>query len=357
MNTAVLCLGSNLGFRIAQLELAKSQLEGHVGPITKQSAYYETAPWGSQSKFHHINQCVIVETKLSAKHLLKQLLKIELHLGRNRGSEKNADRLIDIDILFFNDSTIQTKELELPHPRLHLRRFVLKPLLDICPNWKHPVLNKTINSLYKSCKDKLSVVAITPKPIFVCIEGNIGSGKSTLANALANQLNAHFLPEQFEKNALLPLFYKDKQTFGFPLEYSFLIQRFQQLHDYFLNPNEITISDYSIYKCVLFAKLNLPKKEYAFYAKHFEAILKQLPQPDFIIVLQTSTQHLKTNIKNRGRVYEKNMATNYLDSISALYKSDLKKVFKGNCLNIEVSNYSEGTLEKLLIRVQNSISL
>ena len=357
MNTAVLCLGSNLGFRIAQLELAKSQIERQVGSITKQSAYYETAPWGSQSKFNHINQCVILETKLSAKALLKQLLKIEVSLGRIRGIEKNSDRLMDIDILFFNDAVFQTNELELPHPRLHLRHFVLKPLLDICPNWKHPVLNKTIKSLYKSCNDKLAVVAITPKPIFVCIEGNIGSGKSTLASALAKELQAHFLPELFEKNALLPLFYKDKQTFGFPLEYSFLIQRFQQLHDYFLNPNAITISDYSIYKCLLFAKLNLPKKEYAFYTKHFKAILKQLPQPDIIILLQTSTQHLKTNIKNRGRVYEKNMATNYLDSISSIYKSHLNKVFKGSCLVIDVNDYSEDTLKKLLIRVQHSVSL
>lgn len=357
MNTAVLCLGSNLGFRIAQLELAKTQIESRIGLIIKQSAYYETAPWGSKSKFNHINQCVILETKLSASTLLKQLLKIEASLGRIRGAEKNADRLMDIDILFFNHDIFQTKELELPHPRLHLRRFVLKPLLDVCPNWKHPILNKTIKTLYKSCKDKLSVVAIKPKPIFICIEGNIGSGKSTLASALAKQLNAQFLPEQFEKNAFLPLFYKDKQTFGFPLEYSFLIQRFQQLHDYFLNAKALTISDYSIYKCLLFAKLNLPKKEYAFFAKHFDAILKQVPQPDVIVLLQTSTQHLKANIKNRGRVYEKNIASDYLDSISSMYKKDLKKVFKGNCLTIDVNNYSEDTLVKLLIRVQQSISL
>ncbi len=357
MNTAVLCLGSNLGFRIAQLELAKSQLERLVGLITKQSSYYETAPWGSQSKFHHINQCVLIKTKLSANALLKQLLKIEVNLGRVRGAEKNADRLLDIDILFFNDTILKTKELELPHPRLHLRRFVLKPLLDICPSWKHPVLNKTINSLYKTCNDKLAVTAINPKPIFVCIEGNIGSGKSTLANALAKQLQAHFLPEQFEKNALLPLFYKDKKTFGFPLEYSFLIQRFQQLHDYFLKPHAITISDYSIYKCLLFAKLNLPKKEYAFYAKHFEAILSQLPKPDVIIVLQTSTQHLKINIKKRGRVYEKNMATDYLESITTLYKNDLTKLFKGDLVKLEIKNYSNDTLDLLLKRVQNAISL
>ncbi len=356
MNTVVLCLGSNLGFRVFQLEQAKTFIQQKVGTILKTSAYYETAPWGSSSQHHHINQCIQIETTHSATRLLKCLLDIEKQLGRERGEEKNTDRLLDIDILFFNDVVLQSPVLVMPHPRLHLRKFVLKPLLDIVPHLVHPVFKKTIRSLYASCEDELSVTPFVQKPLYVCVEGNIGSGKTTLAKALAQQLNAAFVPEQFEQNALLPLFYKDAKAFGFLAEYSFLIQRFQQLHTHFLKPPAITISDYSLYKCLLFAELNLSKTDYRFYKSHFKTILNQLPAPNCVIVLETTSTNLKQNIRQRGRAYEQGIKTNYLNSVAKLYKEKLPLVTNGSVVHLKIKNYEAATLSDLLQQVQKNCS-
>lgn len=356
MNTAVLCLGSNLGFRVFQLEQAKIFIQQKAGSILKASAYYETAPWGSSSPYNHINQCVQIATTLSAKRLLRCLLSIEKQLGRERGVEKNTDRLLDIDILFFNDAVLQSPLLVLPHPRLHLRKFVLKPLLDIVPDWVHPVFKKTIRRLYLSCDDALTVTPFVQKPLYISIEGNIGSGKTTLAKALAQQLNAAFVPEQFEQNALLPLFYKDAKAFGFLLEYSFLVQRFQQLHTHFLKPLPITISDYSLYKCLLFAELNLSKTDYRFYSSHFKTILNQLPAPNCVIVLETTSTNLKQNIRRRGRAYEQGIKTNYLNSVAKLYKEKLPLVASGAVVYLKIKNYEEATLSNLLKQVQKNCS-
>lgn len=357
MHKAILCLGSNLGIRRVQLERAKYLLQKLAGNIAQQSGYYETAAWGNSTAYAHINQCLVLETHLSPLDLLRVLLKIEKRLGRKRGGEKNDNRLIDIDILFYEDVIIDSKALQLPHPRLHLRRFVLTPLKELIPHYKHPVLKKSILALDKLCTDKLAVVPYSLKPIYIGIEGNIGSGKTTLAKALAKQFGTHFLPEQFEDNALLPLFYTSPKIYAFPLEYSFLIQRFQQLHAYFKSQKDITIADFSLYKCLLFAKVNLPKKEFAFYATHFKAIAKQVPQPDAIIVLHTQTAHLKHNIKERGRIYEQSIPKIYLDNVSALYKKDFQKVYKGKLIHLEISSYEKNTLNSLIAQALKSLSL
>lgn len=354
MNTAVLCLGGNLGFRVLQLEEARNRISKTVGPILKTSAYYETAPWGGYSKNNHINQCLIVETKLSAPTLITTLLKIESDMGRVRGKKKNTDRIIDIDLLFFNDAIINTPELILPHPRLHLRQFVLKPLMDIAPGWRHPVLGKTIRSLFRSCKDELSVVPFIPKPIYICVEGNIGSGKSTLAAALVKQWNATFVPEYFEQNALLPLFYKDSKTYGFPLEYSFLIDRFQQLHAHFSTASLLTVSDYSLYKCLLFAGINLSRQDYNFYKKHFNALIQQIPKPDVIFLIDSPVVNLQKNIARRGRTYEKGIKNSYLQKITTAYKKDLSKLYSGSIVPLSVKQYQSSTLDTLLLQIQNN---
>lgn len=356
MNTAVLCLGGNLGFRVLQLEEARNRISKTVGPILKTSAYYETAPWGGYSKNNHINQCLIVETKLSAPTLITTLLKIESDMGRVRGKKKNTDRIIDIDLLFFNDAIINTPELILPHPRLHLRQFVLKPLMDIAPGWRHPVLGKTIRSLFRSCKDELSVVPFIPKPIYICVEGNIGSGKSTLAEALAKQWAAGFVPEKFEQNALLPLFYTNPNLYGFPLEYSFLIDRFQQLHSHFSTRPMLTVSDYSLYKCLLFAHINLRKQDYLFYKKHFNALAQQIPKPDVVLFIDSPVINLQKNIARRGRTYEKGIQKNYLQKITTAYKTSLPGLYSGKVITLSVKNYTPSTLSDLLLQTQNNCS-
>ncbi|MBL7910936.1 MAG: 2-amino-4-hydroxy-6-hydroxymethyldihydropteridine diphosphokinase [Bacteroidia bacterium] len=355
MNVAFLCLGGNIGNRIENMTAAKKAIEGHLGKINKQSGIYETAAWGSDSQNNYLNQVIEVRTKLSAEKLLKALLAIEKKLGRKRGAIKNSDRTIDIDILFFNDEIHAGKKMEIPHPRLHQRNFVLKPLSEIAGDLKHPVLKKTIKTLSKNSKDKLSVKPYDPTKNlrYICIEGNIGSGKSTLAKALAKKMNATFLPEEFEDNLLLPLFYENKKLFAFPLEYSFLIARFKQMQYAFKHEKKLIVSDYSIYKCLWFAKINLTAKDYKLFKEQFKLMLAQLPKPDLIIHLSSATDKLKQNIKKRGRKYEQSISEDYLKAIAVQFEKGVQKLRHIKTINIPINAYHP-KLEEASIRTINN---
>ena len=159
MKEAVLLLGSNLGERYRMLRDACSLIGKHAGKITKHSSVYESKPWGFQDENQFLNQVVIVETVLEPATLLKTLQHIEDELGKvRRGQgESYSSRLIDIDILFYHDEIIQTKDLTIPHKLLHRRRFTLLPLSEIKGDLVHPVFNKTISQLLSECPDDSEV--------------------------------------------------------------------------------------------------------------------------------------------------------------------------------------------------------
>src|ERR1700746_3208914 len=132
--------------------------------------------------------------------------------------------------------------------------------------------------------------------MYICIEGNIGAGKTTVATALAKRKGALFLGEQFEDNPLLPLFYKNKKQMAFPLEYSFLLSRHAQLHKHFEKKHKkITVSDFSLLKCLWFAKSNLSKDEFALYKTHFRIIEEVAKAPQLIIYINTHHKNLLHN--------------------------------------------------------------
>jgi 2-amino-4-hydroxy-6-hydroxymethyldihydropteridine diphosphokinase len=153
MNSVVLSLGSNVGDRAANLTGAISQLLELPGTLAKKSSVYETAPWGNTDQRSFFNQVVEIETMLEADDLMKAILEIEKRMGRTR-NKKWEPRVIDIDILFFNDVRLNSKGLVIPHPRLHERRFVLEPMCEILPGRIHPVFNKTVSSLLEELHDK-----------------------------------------------------------------------------------------------------------------------------------------------------------------------------------------------------------
>lgn len=186
--------------------------------------------------------------------------------------------------------------------------------------------------------------------MFIAIEGNIGSGKSTLAQALAKKLKAHYLPEQFEENTLLPLFYKDRKTYAFPTEYSFLIERHKQLVTYFntVKKNAITVSDFHFDKCLCFAKVNLSAKDYSFFKKHFKPLKATIPVPDLVVYLDTSTDLLVKNINKRGRVIEKELKQSYLEKLKKSldnYYMDKGKI-NTLVLILTLKEYTADTLDK-----------
>jgi len=152
MNIVFLQLGSNLGDRELLLKDAILAIENRVGDIVNFSKVYESAPWRVEGQDNFLNQILKIKTTLLACEVLSIVLNIEEQLGRVR-IEKWGERLIDIDIIFYNDSIIETPELCVPHKHLHERMFVLKPLHEIAPEMVHPKYNKTIDELLKICKD------------------------------------------------------------------------------------------------------------------------------------------------------------------------------------------------------------
>lgn len=158
MNVAYLCLGGNIGDREKALTLALLKINETVGNITAQSNIYETEAWGVENQQAYLNQCIEIHTNYKSLELIDILLAIEKELGRERGiSETYLPRTIDIDILFYNYEIIKQSKLLVPHPRLHLRKFVLIPLQEIASNYLHPLLNKTIFNLLSECEDTSDV--------------------------------------------------------------------------------------------------------------------------------------------------------------------------------------------------------
>jgi len=152
MNIVFLQLGSNLGDRELLLKDAITAIKNRVGDIVEFSKVYESAPWRVEGQGNYLNQILKVKTILQADKVLSIVLDIEKQLGRIR-LEKWGERLIDIDIIFYNDSIIETPELCVPHKHLHERMFVLTPLHNIAPELVHPKYNKTIEELLNMCTD------------------------------------------------------------------------------------------------------------------------------------------------------------------------------------------------------------
>ena len=163
MNKVALLIGGNQGDRRALIKQATELIRQRIGSVVAVSSDYETAPWGTfdeEAPQKFLNRALLVETPLSAHEVLEEALLIEAILGRMRPSlstfnfqlstRKYSSRPMDIDLIFFNDEVIDTPDLQIPHPRMHLRRFVLEPLAEIMPDYRHPVLGKTIMELFQS---------------------------------------------------------------------------------------------------------------------------------------------------------------------------------------------------------------
>jgi 2-amino-4-hydroxy-6-hydroxymethyldihydropteridine diphosphokinase len=161
MNTCYLLTGSNLGNRFSQLEQAARMIQAHVGVVVQQSSVYETAPWGNTEQPGFLNQCLEVTTGLNAFETMHALLQIETAMGRMRSSQPWQPRMIDIDLLLFNDEAFTTAALTVPHPRLHERRFALVPLNEIAAEVLHPVFQDSVSRLLEICPDMLSVKKIS----------------------------------------------------------------------------------------------------------------------------------------------------------------------------------------------------
>ncbi len=349
--TTYISLGSNEGNRLNHLQTAVNLIAQKVGRITKVSAVYRTKSWGFDGHDFY-NICIEVFTNLNPETLIKTLLSIENQLGRLRSTSASySNRIIDLDILLFEDEIIFYDHLKIPHPKMLERNFVMVPLAEIAPQVIHPIAKKSNQFCLQQISDtsdieKLTVtinrpIALVEKFNYIAIEGNIGSGKTTLAKKMGDDFNAKLVLERFADNPFLPKFYQDQERYAFPLEMSFLADRYHQLSDdlaqFDLFKNFI-ISDYFIFKSLIFAQITLTKEEYNLYGKMFNIMYKEIAKPDVYVYLYQSTDRLLDNIKKRGRDYEQNIQPSYLDKIHRGYLDFIKTREQLNTLIIDVSD-------------------
>ena len=151
-NFSYLSIGSNIGDRLHNLSKSQIEIEKVIGKIHKSSKIYETEPWGYKEQKFFLNMVIYVETLLNAESLLLACKKIEKNMGRVK-NKKWGERNIDIDILYYNNDIINQKDLQIPHKHLHERKFILKPLNDINPNYINPSIRKTNSKLLNECTD------------------------------------------------------------------------------------------------------------------------------------------------------------------------------------------------------------
>ena len=348
----ILSLGSNQGKRLENILSCIDLIHNEVATVIKVSKVYETPAWGFESEPFY-NCVVYVHTTKSAQKILNQVLKVEKKLGRIRSKEKKYQaRIIDIDLISFDEEIIATENLQIPHPLMQDRKFVLQPMLDLGLNWEHPFLKKSVAQLLLQTDDnnEIKVVSSIISPIeklalqqfnYIAIEGNIGAGKTTLANKLAEDFNAKMVLERFADNPFLPKFYEDQSRYAFPLEMSFLADRYQQISDdlaQFDLFKDFVVADYHIFKSLIFAKVTLAEDEFRLYKTMFDIIYKEMPKPDLYIYLYQNTERLLQNIKLRGRSYEQEIPAEYLEKINSGYLDYIKSQKDLNVLIIDVSN-------------------
>jgi deoxyguanosine kinase len=368
-NEVILSLGTNLGDKLENLQLCINEIHHNIATVIGISSVYETEAWGFEAPaFYNCN--IIIHTQKSATKVLQQILKLEKELGRTRTAPGYQSRVIDIDIISFNDEVIELENLIIPHSLLHERNFVLTPLLELKSNWFHPKLNVSINDLISKSPDKsiIKKVGVLINPIdeikinqlnYVAIEGNIGAGKTTLATKIAEDFNAKFILERFADNPFLAKFYKDQQRYAFPLEMSFLADRYQQLSsdlaqfDLF---KDFVVADYHIFKSLIFAKVTLQEDEFRLYKTLFDIMYKEMPKPDLYVYLYQNTERLLQNIKKRGRSYEQEIPAEYLEKINKGYLDYIKSQTALNVLVIDVSELDFVKKQQDYVAILNQIS-
>ena len=348
----ILSLGSNQGNRLQNIQNAIDSLHLFVGTVVKVSNLYETPAWGFDGEAFY-NCALVLNTQNSAEMVLEKVLEIENNLGRVRSlAEGYQSRIIDIDLIAFNEEIIASKNLTVPHPFMQERLFVLVPMRDLNLDWRHPILQKYLPELLMASEDKskIKVLQSMDFPLkkmelnrfnYIAIEGNIGAGKTTLTSRIAEDFNAKTVFERFADNPFLPKFYQDQNRYAFPLEMSFLADRYQQISDdlaQFDLFKDFIIADYHIFKSLIFAKVTLTDDEYRLYRKLFEIIYKEMPKPDLYIYLYQNTERLLENIKHRGRTYEQEIPAEYLDKINKGYLDYIKSQTDLNVLIIDVSD-------------------
>jgi deoxyguanosine kinase len=348
----VLSLGSNQGNRLENIQNCIHKLHQEVGTIVRVSRLYESEAWGFESEAFY-NCALVMHTSKDAEEVLSQVLSIENQLGRIRQENQGyQSRIIDIDLISFDNCIVDVEDLKIPHPLMQDRKFVLLPIQDLHTDWRHPILNKSITELIEISSDKSNcqVICDLTSPLveiplhklkYITIEGNIGVGKTTLTTKIAQDYNAKIITERFAENPFLAQFYEDQKRFAFPLEVSFLEDREKQLKIDLENievSNQLIVADYAIYKSLIFAEITLEEQDFYKYKILFDSVSKSIVESDLLVYLYQTPERLLANIKKRNRGFEENISVDYLEKINTSYIEFIQSQSELNSVIIDVTN-------------------
>ena len=369
MQKTYIALGSNMGDRLANLQQAINRIHNEIGQVLQCSSVYEVPAVGFSGAIF-LNACLVAESEKTPKLILKGLQAIENEMGRKQVADGlYHDRPIDLDLIMVEDEVLHSDELTVPHPRFQDRLFVLKPLCEIAPEKRVPIQNQTVAQLTKTCGDPTKISPFhkgLQRPAIhflrqfnrICVEGTIGCGKTSLAKRIAEDLQAKLFLERFAENPFLPKFYDDADRYAFPLEMSFLADRFKQQRELSEQLNlfgQGVVSDYEVHKSLIFTQFTLSADEFALYRTIFYNMMPDVQKPDLYILLKQTTPRLLANIKKRGRSYERTIDAEYLDKVRQGYQEFKRSHPDWNIVEIDLSELDFMTNDRDYYKVINQL--
>ncbi len=317
---AYIGLGSNLGNRQENVKAAISMLADNVSiELCRVSDTVETEALGDAEQPKYLNAVVEIKTTLSPQQLLETILSVETSLGRTRG-EKWAPRTIDLDLLLFDDEIIETPNLILPHPQMHLRSFVLKGLCQFNLNMVHPVLKKSMQILAQRLNG-CDFVLNCKQPQLISVAGLIGVGKTTLTQKLCAGLKAQSILEPYDQNPFMPEVYAGKKELALDSQLYFLANRVKQLAPDSLHKHQLYITDYIFEKELIYANQTLNQQQLALYKEICRSLSQTIAKPVLVLYLIGSAQNCLERIQKRNRPYEQGIQESFLQNLKNSYEN------------------------------------
>jgi len=318
-STAYIGLGGNMGDRSETIETAIKMLaeNEHIESVSV-SELIETSPLGGAEQPDYLNAVAELQTTLSPEQLHRTMIEIEDHLGRVR-QEKWSPRTIDLDLLLYDDKIINTAELIVPHPQMHLRSFVLTGLCLLNPDIIHPVMKVTVKELASRLNGG-DFVPEPDRPQLISIAGNIGVGKTTLTKKLAEHLECPVFFEPYDTNPFMPDVYAGRKDLALDSQLFFLTSRVEQLDRENLSPGTIYISDYVFDKELIYVGTLLNPQQFKLYKGIYKPLSAKISPPVLVIYMQDSPQRCLERIHNRNRPYEQKIEPEFLQQLDSEYE-------------------------------------
>ncbi len=354
---AYIALGGNIPDRQSYIGKALKMLGEAPGvSLIRNSDIIETKPLAQMDQSDFLNTVAEVKTGLTADQLHEKLLGIETSLGRVR-KEKWSARTIDLDLLLFGERIINTPSLTVPHPRMHLRSFVLAGLCQLKPDLVHPVLKVSVKELTSRLGGQNFFID-PERPQLVSVAGIIGAGKTTLVKKIAGPLAAEMIFEPYDTNPFLPKVYAGDKELALDSQFYFLSARLKQLAPDTLPARRIAVSDYIFDKEMIYAKQLLDEIQLNLYNRLYGYLSSTVAAPVLAIYLKAPVDICAERIHSRNRSYEQKIDPAFLHALSDDYDRLFANWNNSPVITIRIPEFDctrRGDIENLLTHLRSYV--